>query len=244
MTKSQKKTELIEFITTNCDCWKVEGSKEILNSFDLDRLKLIKSKVDQSIAVANSLIEIRQELKLGDEVPVGNECKMMKERIDNLFQKKKDAIVEEDDEEEEIETTTKSKGKKVMNSTPKTVEEWLEQSNAPEEVVATITNAKVILESEKAKVIETLTQNMKEQKEKDEAKKIYSTLSINQLNALLPTVLKSGVDTSSLFNRPKLVTFLPSGSTEQQVTNKEGHDKASVLPLPKMQYANPLSKKS
>lgn len=48
-TMNEKK-ELIDFLVANCDCWKVKDSDQVLNGFDLDRLKLLKSQTEATKA--------------------------------------------------------------------------------------------------------------------------------------------------------------------------------------------------
>ena len=51
------RNQIIDFLVTNCDCWKQSGDREVLNGFSDEKLKTLKAAADReakAIAVANA----------------------------------------------------------------------------------------------------------------------------------------------------------------------------------------------
>lgn len=149
----------IDFLVTNCDCWKGTGDREVLNGLTDEKLTTLKAgaeKAQQAEAVANAARE-------GFGIPSTITVNAMPAFIKDAIAKKKAAEDAADggaDDDEEDDAGDK-KGKKTVKNTatkPPTANEWL--ASAPPEIQSAVRNAMAIEQSERDRFIQRLTANL------------------------------------------------------------------------------------
>lgn len=50
-----RKTRMVQWLTTNCDCWKVKGSQKVLNNLDEEQLRRLIANAETVLALQNDL---------------------------------------------------------------------------------------------------------------------------------------------------------------------------------------------
>ena len=180
--------QLIEWLTTNCDCWSEEGSSEILANFDDQRLvnfyqASVKSKQFEPIVNA-----AQQSFKaVYDKDPTVNDLiQFVGNGEDCSEDNLKGDPYDFEDEDEITPKVKKPKAKPTMN-------EWI--ASAPAEYQEIITNALKDQAEKKNKLIRKLTANLRNPQQKAQLTKMYSGMKLDQLqlvaNSLNPNLVRS-----------------------------------------------------
>lgn len=157
-----KRKEIIDDLIANCECWKSEGSKEVLNAMPDDRLTAESErslKYRQMEAVHNAALK---GFKAGNFTV-------------NYDPTKGEFVATE---EQPTEDTT------VENQKPKTTNEWL--AEAPPEVQQVVRNAMRREQAEKDGLIETIISNERNAFTKED----LNAMSIDQLEKLSALAVK------------------------------------------------------
>lgn len=161
-TSVMNKEQLIDYIVTNCDCWKEAGDREVLNALPTAKLKRLKDKTEETITVNR-----RKVTPVLNDCPDGmdpDEWESMDEGQRKTHMEKMNGPTDENAKKDRKE----EKGKTMT----KNVNEWL--AEAPPEIQSVVTNAMAMEAQAKKQIVDQLTNN-------DERKKVLMTLSLNDL---------------------------------------------------------------
>ncbi len=181
LTANQRKG-IVDDLTTNCDCWKGEGDREVLNRFSDDKLMQLQAHAEreaQAIQVANSAANGFTD-KNGTAYRVNPETGKWEMKvtanapIPPQFRKKAPPVAPVEDEEEDVaegvdETLPEEdeedngpmmrRNKKAYNSRkPQTMEQFIR--SAPPEVQNMIRAAQNVEQKEKDKIISQMLVNV------------------------------------------------------------------------------------
>lgn len=182
--------ELIQYLTTNCDCWKNKqgglANEDMFTDDDLKNLKANADKGKQLQLTANVFSEIAKTLEIPEGMELNAVPAFIKEKM------KEDPEEEDDDDEDEGKKkyTKNQKNQKVPPmETPKkmTMKEML--ANASPEEQSVWNNAVEIERRERQRLVGLLTANVAENKKQDIAKKLVSKPlhELRDMLELLPT---------------------------------------------------------
>lgn len=239
---AKQRQETINFLTTNCSCWKEEGSKELLADFSDERLIGLKTATESALALNELVTDLGDE---ADEVTINE--------IPAFIKKKMDAKDEEDDaknkaknkaknaktknaktknvddemldtEDEEVETGNKTKNKKP------TANEWLE--NMPDELKPVWNAATEIEATERKRLLGQLTTNTS----KEFAGK-YAKANLSDLRDLVANTSgkKDTNDEPTGNNGP--LSIYPNANPAPTVNRSYDPNDKDMLALPKMDYS-------
>jgi hypothetical protein len=165
LTPEQRST-IIDHLIANCDCWKAQGDREVLNDFSDEKLKHLKALADkeaQAIVVANAAVNgftdggmayrVNPETGNWEKRAVANKHKGDGEEDEENYEG--DDEGEEEDEDEELDF---GKKKKKVENKRRTLSEIAEQLGPEEQDYL---NVLANLEQrEKGKIIEQLLVNL------------------------------------------------------------------------------------
>lgn len=216
----EKRTELVDGLVTNCDCWN-EGDKEVLNSFDDAKLKMLTENLTRT-DTNESRSSSTTSMNLGEvsDADIEKEVKNRNRRMERNSA-----------ENAEGETTT------TENTKPVTAQDWLKA--APPEIQNTFKYAQQIEIGEKDKIIAKLTANIQGADKRIHQERLRKRPLDDLRNdlTLLPTVEETTPTTnedtggssylSSLLNRvnqesdegdPLMVPTINWGESEESVT--------------------------
>jgi hypothetical protein len=175
---TNQRSEIITHLTTNCECWKHAGDKEILAAFSDEKLTQLKSAADkeqQAYDVANAAVNGFQDgqgnaFRINPETGKWEKGKVpVKKPVLNAGPE--DEEEEEDDDEEEEEAPAarnRGKGKGTRNKVkeeeeprrrrPQTIDQVIR--TLPEHLQKTIRNAQEVETREKVQIINQLLVNV------------------------------------------------------------------------------------
>lgn len=191
----------INYLTTNCECWKGERGKEILNILDEDRLRILYNDMDAVQRVKEAAKDMEEEdeetfedgnIQASDGTKGGRKTKMVKP-------------------DEPI---------KVVNTAV-----WL--ASAPPEIRSVVQNAIAVEQREKASYIVKLVENVSDATKKNEMATRLNKLSIPELKdmmLMLPAQSRPATINSEV--NPFLPNYLGAspGATSSQLTENEQAD--------------------
>jgi hypothetical protein len=192
--------EMIQWLTTNCDCWRAPGDQDTLNTFSDEKLWLLREGAErsqQAEAVANAA---RQGFHHGDtkytynavtgsfdarkggsKIQVGG--KGTKDEYPSGTSTGASNVIEEEEEDpgepnEDIPST-----KKVKKMTEN---EWL--ATAPDGIQSAVRNAMEITQREKNALIGQLTANVADGSARKALTEMLGTKSLDELRSLMALV--------------------------------------------------------
>lgn len=186
-TKNQEtdmsRTDTIQYLTTNCDCWKgkaaVLANEDAFTDADLTKLAAGVKTATQNALVANAVAD-----SFGDEF-TSLTANAMPQFIKDKIAAKEGDEEEEDDEEEETPVIPVKNKKPTKNAMTK--DEFEAVVNANPELSAVWNTAKRIEQTEKRRLITRLTANCADAAKKAAMVKRFSSpsVTINELEDLV-----------------------------------------------------------
>lgn len=209
-TKDEKtltKTEAVQFLTTNCDCWKGKGSSKTLNALPDEALNSLVASEQLATAVRNrlgekaatltvnqlaeSLADPEVELELiEDETPVEN-CDMGGGEVEET-EEAEGTEAEEAAPPPFAKKKLKKKGPPMAPptgnaaATPQrmTMEQWT--AMAPLEVLERDARAKQVVNGERDRIVAKLVANSaaRTKDQKDQLRKTLNTKTLDDLNLM------------------------------------------------------------
>ena len=251
---------IVKKLCTNCDCWKLKGSADVLNTLSDEQL------IGQERATQNSLVvnSLRATLEVPDEVTHDEFITTLNERIENAKTKNADdeELVEEDDEEvvveddEEEEEMPMNKGKaknsKAKNSKGKppfikngenvglTGNRELTEAEfmkiMPASMRATFNTAAEMTKRERDSLIGKLTANCEDAAEKKALIGVYNKLETPALRLAvknMPKPVENNDFGLRISDDEDATVYMGSGGP----THNSAYDKNDYLPLPTMNFA-------
>lgn len=188
---SVEKTQLIEWLTINCNCWKDPADKETLDKMDVEKLKKLKANAEE--AKRNSLVVNSVSKTFGEDILTVNSADAFESKV-------KEKSKEWHKVEDKKETTNNSTNNNNTNNTttnstqtqvkPMDMKEWL--SNMPEDAKPVWNNMVDSLNREKQSLCDRLashlTNNSQDEKVRKAAFDSYAKLNIDQLRELASTI--------------------------------------------------------
>ncbi len=199
----KQRKDVVSFLTTNCECWK--GETETLNEFTDDKLVALKKDREEAMeneAVANAARETLTELGADEDSLTATAMpQFIKDKM--KAKAKEDAADGGADDDEEDDSGKKVKNKKATTNKdttvnkPKNVDEWLSQSDAPDEVKEIVGNARQLVEDQKKALVARLVANVKDAKLKERLVTNHMAKKLNQLRdevAALPAPARRQID--------------------------------------------------
>ncbi len=207
------RTDLIKWLTTNCDCWKSTGDAETLNKLTDEKLKELKASSEKAKGVADALaisdIAFKEALAKVEELKV------------NAAKTPTPAPI----------PTPTSPTPPVP---PKTMEEWM--AVLPPPVQETIRNAHNIVQVQKKALVDKLTANVSDAALK--TKKVEKLMNmrledVQDLYDLLPPPVTPTPSPTSNFS-PGFFGLAGGGSTPS--TNPDTKVEGGSLPIPVINY--------
>ena len=231
------RTAVINFLVTNCDCWKgkekVLANKETFTDEDLNKLKAGLEKTKQMEIVANAA---KAGFEHGDTGFVFNETS-------GKWEPKPKTLTASTTTSAVVNTTT------VQATKPITDAEWL--ASAPPGIQAAVRNAMEIEQRERTSIITSLTANSVSEELRKAAAAVYEGMTLPQLRQLAAAIPQSqthnkvqAAQVPSIYQSTPIyqsapVMYLGAGhvgvSSTTQVQNRDDDD-PDYLPLPVMNY--------
>lgn len=168
----KQRTEIVDFLVANGDCWKHQEDRKILNGFADTKLMVLKAtaeKLQQQEAVVNA---VKQGFRVPDALTLNAMPAFIREKIKGKKKGKEEEGEDEyeenrkpeegvedveDDEFKAIMADMREKGK-VSNRRPPTANEWL--ATAPPDIRRAVQNAMQIEKREREHIVEHLTANL------------------------------------------------------------------------------------
>lgn len=148
------RNETIEFLVTNCDCWK--GDREALAKMSDAKLATLKANAEKHRDLEAVVNAIKEGFSAPADLTVNAMPAFIKEKI---AAKKKKGDEEEEDGEEDMEANCdKDMEKKMAANKRLTANEWLKA--APPEIQSAVRNAMAIEQAEKDRHIAHLVANL------------------------------------------------------------------------------------
>lgn len=240
MTKKQRE-EVIDFLTTNCECWKEKGSKELLAGFSDDRLEGLRTGTQSAIALNELVTDLGDE---ADEVTINEIPAFIKKKMDAKEEpdgdeadkkaknkaknaKTKNAKAKNACDDDMLNTDDEETGNKTKNKKP-TANEWLE--NMPDELKPVWNAATEIEQSERKRLLDQLTANTSKDFAAD-----YKAEPLAKLRKLVAnTGGKKGTEDANA-NVGPLSIYPNANPAPTQNRSYDPNDK-DMLALPKMDY--------
>lgn len=236
MKLGDKQRELLIYdLTTNCDCWKHPGDKEVLNGFTdakLLQLKEAAAKEQDNAAVANAAREGFQE---GNKVHKYDAAR--KQFVTN-------AVADPDDDDDDDDEKGKGKTMEKPNCNQLTDDQWLAQQ--PPGIQSAVRTALKVEKREKQRLVQRLTANLAEDKRARATERWMgkSLSELEEMAELVPApvsrrpVTNEGGDEEEDSDRGVPLFFGGGGGP---VGNAD--DDNDYLPLPVTDYTENASKK-
>lgn len=196
------KTQLVEYITTNCDCWKKPADKETLNKLDEAKLNEIKAGIDKAKAEkekADRYETVVNAAKKGFTDPGGN-THIYNDKTNQWETKPKTP-------ETPITVNTGTGSDTVTTNTfkkPANTQEWL--ALMPPEAQSTWNHAVEIENREKLDIVSKLTVNVTDANRKQALSQYLTTKSLPELRMQLELMPPAPTQN----NIPGLPPILPS----------------------------------
>lgn len=245
----EQRRQAIDYLVTNCDCWKAPGDREVLNGLPDPKLQQLREAAERqakAVAVANSAVRGFSDGR-GNAYRLNPESGQWEHRtvagaapeppaprpsedppplppVENMpYGKKKPMMADDEEEDEEVAEEMEKRKKKMMakNSRPRTLEDWLRQ--APLEVQNTFRYAQQIEAREKEKLIGQLLVNVAES-ERSAHRERLQRRSLEDLQNDLALVPKAPVESTA-----------PTGNRSRRVARTEAAD-PDLLMLPTMNW--------
>lgn len=244
------KKQLIEWLTSNCNCWK--GKSKVLESISRQDLAELKSMVENNrklMLIVNGA-KGKPTLSEGEEVevdipalaellgvtaePASDPVAFVKEittKLSSVLAKlgvapaqPENELPREEEEEEEEEEGLEEKEKKPNNNTF-SIQQWLKA--APPQVQAAWNHAAKLHQNEHRRLVELLSSRMVGNSKK--AAKVYSSMSLEQLQTLA-----EGLQERNSEEATADVAMTLFGGT--MVANDYEEDQEDILPDPVINY--------
>ncbi len=187
---SQQRNQIIEDLTTNCDCWKHQGDKEVLNSFTDEKLVSLKQGLDkhkQVEAVANAAVQGfrdgTQAFRVNPETGKWETATVQEPKGKSKTGHKVEAPVSNtsDDDDSEYEDEDEQPRRKVTNTKKvepvrkaRTIEEFIKQapSHLKDQLESKLQWASQIEMREKDAIINKLLVNVSDSTERQTQREI------------------------------------------------------------------------
>lgn len=220
---ANERTKLVdELVSNGCGCWK-DSDKEVLNKFSDERLQELVDNSEKSHE--NELLANAVKKHLGENITVNAmPAALAKAQAAKAGKKSVEPPAEEEEEVEEEE-------EEVMNSKPKTAQEWL--AVAPPEIRSAVTNAMRIEGEEKQKLVTRLTANVGDKKVKERLTTNLAAKSLDELRDLV--LLAPPVQNEGITRPMPTPLFYGQAPVGNSVTANDDAD--DFLALPTMNFA-------
>lgn len=231
--------QLIEWLTTNCDCWKHEGSADVLANFDDERLVTVYNTTVKAKQYEPIINAAQQSYKaIYEKDPTVKDLIQFVGNEDCAEENIKGDPYDFEDEDEITPKVKKPKAKPTMN-------EWLD--SAPPEYQDIVRNALKEQSDKKAKLIKRLVGNVRNPQQKAQLTKLYQGMKLDELQLVSNSVgggsslnLRSKVSLNR--DHDDLDDILPnySGAATPAPTANYGaddHDDDLLIP-PTMNFSN------
>jgi hypothetical protein len=184
--------QTIEFLATNCSCWKGSGDRAVLETFSDDKLKQLRAaaeRASQDSAVANAARKGAHGVKWdeGKQALVSN-----RRDDDDDDEDDEDSDMEDSDEEDSEEEPKRTRNQRRKQK--QTPDKWLK--NAPREVQSVVRNALAVERREKEQLIGRITANASSEELRRSAKDRLASKPLDELRELAALLAPSAPEPS------------------------------------------------
>lgn len=240
LTRNERQA-IVEYLTSNCDCWSAEGDVDVLNGFDDDKLVQLQESSQRQIAaeaVANAAATGFEDVngiayRLNPETgqwetrsPAQNKMMSAKKMAKKMAKEmKEDDEEEEDDDEEEYAMRRKTNNERRAQ----TIEELLRHASPAlrDQVDNRLRTSQALEDREKDKIIGKLLANVADV-ERPARREWLQNRPLDELEQMLAFVPKS-LDAEEVANSSRNTPGPWPGSN---LTGLSPMDDDDVLPLP------------
>lgn len=231
----QDRKNLIDNLVANCDCWKADGDREILNKMGDEKLLQLKehaAREQQITAVANAAAGGFKDGKTGKAYrvnPQSGKWELMETPVENEEETDNAKMPMDDEEDDDMPEGMSAAGKKKMkarmtkNKKPQTTDDWLR--SAPTEVQNTIRYAQQIEQQKKDELIEKLLVNV-----------AASDRAAHQERLQRRTIDELHNDLALIPRMPTKEELAAAQKPAQQTRQVENREDADMLGLPVMNW--------
>jgi hypothetical protein len=171
--------QTIEFLATNCSCWKGAGDRAVLETFSDDKLKQLRAaaeRASQDSAVANAARKGAHGVKWDER----KQALVSNKRDDEDEDEDEDDSDEDDsDEDDSDEDDSDVKNRRTRNQS---ADSWLK--GAPKEVQSVVRNALAVERREKEQLIGRITANASSEELKKSAANRLASKPLDELREL------------------------------------------------------------
>lgn len=213
------KDQLVNWLTTNCSCWKGEKDRETLNGFDEAKLTQLKTAAESAKANETVVNATKEALGFDFDITANG---MVGDLMKGKWKK--------DEEEPE---DPKAKKKPTTNETPviPSFKEYMDKHATPEER-AVWNNVVQIEAAERARLAGLLVANTADANAKAAALAIYGRMSLDQLRPLV-----AALPTPTVNATPTLPSYFGANPAPAvPTTNDATFNRNNVMPIAHMDF--------
>ena len=160
---NMEKAALVTWLVTNCDCWKGEGDKAVLEGMSQEKLTKLKTNAEQATQLVANNQKLQEDLKKAQNPPVAPPATT-------------------------ITSTTTAPDKPTDNGPP--TKSAIDESQLPPQMRATLNEARKIVENRKVEILGRLVDLMDEDK-KEMAFNQFKGKSVEEIEAFLALLPKT-----------------------------------------------------